>query len=349
MRYREKKIRLRLCLAALPVIFAGCCILGDPGSAFLGQKEVASAGAKASEGKDFIQWVDFDVTAEALQCAYEYDVESYGEKQHLDWIAILAYQATENGGDFSDFQRSDMERAVKKIRKQGIGKLTRDLKYYNYYYEVYSAVLGGMVGEFEMEQEDGSYEKEYGLKAFGPIAKGFAYTAYDDFGASRSFGYERKHLGHDMMGEVGTPIIAIESGRVTALGWNQYGGWRVGITSFDGKRYYYYAHMRKDAPYAEGLEEGDIVTAGDVIGYMGRTGYSAQENVNNIEVYHLHCGMQLIFDESQRSGENEIWIDMYALTEFLAQHRSEAVRDAATKEWSRKYQMRDPAVEEFVN
>ena len=46
-------------------------------------------------------------------------------------------------------------------------------------------------------------------------------------------------MGHDMMGQVGTPVIAVESGYASALGWNQYGGWRIGISSFDGRRYYY--------------------------------------------------------------------------------------------------------------
>ena len=81
---------------------------------------------------------------------------------------------------------------------------------------------------------------------------------------------------------IGTPIIAVESGYVEAIGWNQYGGWRIGIRSFDGKRYYYYAHLRQNYPYREQLKEGDVVTAGDVIGYMGHTGYSTKENVNNI-------------------------------------------------------------------
>ena len=54
------------------------------------------------------------------------------------------------------------------------------------------------------------------------------------------------------MGSIGTPIIAVESGIIEQLGWNQYGGWRIGIRSFDGKRYYYYAHLRKDHPYVEG-------------------------------------------------------------------------------------------------
>ena len=65
------------------------------------------------------------------------------------------------------------------------------------------------------------------------------------------------------------PLSRRESGVVEAVGWNQYGGWRIGIRSFDGKRYYYYAHLRQNYPYAEGLAEGSVVTAGDVIGYMG--------------------------------------------------------------------------------
>ena len=75
------------------------------------------------------------------------------------------------------------------------------------------------------------------------------------------------------MAATGTPVIAVESGTVEALGWNQYGGWRIGIRSFDKKRYYYYAHLRQNFPYCKSLEVGSVVQAGDVIGYMGRTGY----------------------------------------------------------------------------
>ena len=140
------------------------------------------------------------------------------------------------------------------------------------------------------------------------------------------------------MGSIGTPIIAVESGIVENLGWNQYGGWRVGIRSFDTKRYYYYAHLRKNHPYSEGLEEGKIVKAGDVIGYLGMTGYSTKENVNNINVPHLHFGMQLIFDESQVDSPNEIWIDVYQIVEFLKQNRSEVyMSNEETKDYERKF------------
>ena len=198
------------------------------------------------------------------------------------------------------------------------------------------------------ENGECSYKDCYGLKGYFPLARGFDYSHYDDFGAGRSYGYQRRHLGHDMMGLVGTPIVAVESGYVEALGWNQYGGWRIGIRSFDGKRYYYYAHLRQNYPYAENLEEGSIVTAGDVIGYMGHTGYSTKENVNNIEVTHLHWGLQLIFDESQKECDNEIWIDVYALTRFLAKHTQPAQKVEGTKEWVRTSRIIDPEVEKAL-
>ena len=123
------------------------------------------------------------------------------------------------------------------------------------------------------------------------------------------------------------------------MGWNRYGGWRIGVRSFDSKRYYYYAHLQKDHPFAQGLAEGDIVQAGDLLGFMGRTGYSDQENVNNISAVHLHFGMQLVFEESQKECLSEIWVDVYDLVRLLADHRSSLEKTADG--WKRKYPYRD--------
>lgn len=340
-----------------------------------------------SENKDYIKWVDFKVTKEAMQDAYEYDITTYGQETHLDWISLLAYQACKNGGDFSHYCSGDISLIAKKLlaKETTLESLTKDLKYYTYYYEAYNAVLGGLVGEYEVpatsetpsdntvskddtvSSDDTAssnsttakknnsakkdshiiWEKKYGLKGFLPLAKNFPYSDYDDFGVSRSYGYKRQHLGHDMMGQTGTPVIAVESGYVEAIGWNQYGGWRLGIRSFDGKRYYYYAHLRQNFPYCKSLTEGSVVTAGDVIGYLGHTGYSTKENVNNIDIPHLHFGLQLIFDESQKEGNNEIWVSCYELTRFLYQNQSETVKDENTKEWHRIIEMKDPAVKEW--
>ncbi|NLK26860.1 MAG: M23 family metallopeptidase [Clostridiales bacterium] len=307
--------------------------------------------------KKFIKWVSFDVSHKALDKAYQYDVNSQSEEVKLNWIELLAYLGAKYGGDFSRYKEKHMTELVNLLtsKEETMESLTKDMKYYDYYLEAYTAVLGGMVGEYKIEVPDESapggkrWEKKYGLKAFLPIAKYYPYSHFDDFGVSRSYGYKRKHLGHDMMGQVGTPIIAVESGYVEALGWNQYGGWRIGIRSFDKKRYYYYAHLRKNFPYNKSLEIGSIVQAGDVIGYMGRTGYSSKENSNNIRTPHLHFGIQLIFDESQKEGVNEIWIDCYDLILFLYKNRCETVKDPETKEYHRVYQFIDPVAEHYIN
>lgn len=269
-----------------------------------------------------IKWVDFDVTASALTDAMRIDVETHESARPVDWIALLSALAVKYGGDFARYKKEDLSTFVKAYTEgSSFVEIAKNEKLFRYYEAAYGAVLGGMLGEYTEISQDGTMTEGYGLIAYSPVAAGYYYNHYDDFGASRSYGYKRHHLGHDLMGSVGTPIVAVEAGYVEACGWNQYGGWRIGIRSFDGKRYYYYAHLRKNHPYCD-MYEGKIVDAGEVIGYLGMTGYSTKENTNNINVPHLHYGLQLIFKPEQKDGYNQIWIDMYALTQFLAANKS---------------------------
>lgn len=291
-----------------------------------------AASAQVQQGKaDYIKYVEFNVPYIALQKALQIDIASHEQEKKLSWIETLAYLGAKYGGDFTAYKSNDMDVLITKLKTQSIAELTKNMKFYNYYHKAYSAVLSGLVGNYKINGE-----QKYGLVGFSPIAKTFPYEDYDDFGASRTYGYKRQHLGHDMIAATGTPVIAVESGVVEALGWNQYGGWRIGIRSFDKQRYYYYAHLRQNRPYAANLTVGQSVAAGDVIGYVGHTGYSTKENVNNIKISHLHFGLQLIFDESQKEGSNEIWVDVYPLTMLLHKNQSEVYRDDATKEYYRK-------------
>lgn len=315
-------------------------------------RSVAVQTAASDTVQDYIKWVDFNVTSAALEKALKLDIDSQKTDVPLDWIELLAYLGAKYGGNFKKYKAKDMDALAEKLRAGStIQQLTADMKYYDYYHEAYRAVLDGMAGSYRIQTaeslESGTavYEEKYGLKAYSPIAYGYCYSHYDDFGNSRSFGFRRTHLGNDLLGSIGTPIIAVESGVVETIGWNRYGGWRVGIRSFDGKRYYYYAHLRKNRPYHADLKEGGIIQAGDIVGYLGMTGYSDTENVNGMSVPHLHFGMQLIFDESQKEGNSEIWIDVYHIVNLLEHHKSPVVRNDETKEYYRKYEFIDPAVE----
>ena len=299
---------------------------------------------------EVLHWVEFNVDYPALQRALDIDIASQGEEKPLDWIDILALAAVKVGGNGITVR--GVNEAAEQLRKDKSPQelLGSQYKYFTYYRRAYGAVLGGLVGSYAIEvtnKESGEREwvPTYGLKAFSPIAAGYGYSHYEDFGNRRSYGFARRHLGNDLMGALGTPIIAVESGTVEALGWNQYGGWRIGIRSDDRLRYYYYAHLRKDTPYVEGLEIGQHVSAGDVIGFMGRTGYSARENVNNIDTVHLHFGLQLVFEESQKECDSEIWVDVYDIVRLLSAHRSTVRYDQESGKWVRLYPCRDLDVE----
>ena len=162
------------------------------------------------------------ISRPALSAALDEDVASHrepgeGQVQPVDWVDLLAYLGARYGGDFSGYREQDLEDMAKMPinGEKTIAELASDMQYYAYYREAYGAVLDGMVGEYETEEAARPVSKEagadkrmkrvYGLKAFHPIAKSFPYSDYDDFGASRSYGYARPHLGHDMMGQIGTP------------------------------------------------------------------------------------------------------------------------------------------------
>ena len=290
-----------------------------------------------------IRWVDFDVGYEALKYALDQDIASFDQEKHISWIDTLSLAACRTGGKcgLASVKKAAADLKGDRSPQELLGE---QYKYYDYYHRAYDAALGGLVGSYAIEI-DGEWKAGYGLKAFSPVAAGYGYSHCDDFGVSRSFGFQRKHLGNDLMGGLGSPIVAVEGGIVEAMGWNRYGGWRVGIRSFDSRRYYYYAHLKKDTPFAPGLQEGDVVQAGDLIGFMGRTGYSDRENVNNIETVHLHFGLQLVFDESQKECNSEIWIDVYSIVKLLSVHRSSLQKTA--EGWQRVYPYRDLDVEEY--
>ena len=291
-----------------------------------------------------ISWVDFDVPYESLHYAMEQDINSFETEKHLSWIDILALAACRTGGKCG---LASVKKAAKDLQADASARelVGQNTKYFDYYHEAYTAVLGGMLGSFAIEK-DGQWISKYGLKAFSPIAAGFGYSHSDDFGNGRSFGFTRKHRGNDLMGGLGTPIVAVESGVVENMGWNRYGGWRIGIRSFDSKRYYYYAHLKKNAPYAPGLKEGDMVEAGQLLGFMGRTGYSDKENVDNISAVHLHFGLQLVFDESQKECDSEIWVDVYDIVRLLSHHRCSYTKTA--EGWQRIYPFQNLDTEEFL-
>lgn len=87
-------------------------------------------------------------------------------------------------------------------------------------------------------------------------------------------GDDRSHEALDIMAPRGTPVLAVADGHIEKLFDSKPGG--LTIYQFDpaGRHAYYYAHLDR---YAPGLEEGDAVEQGQVIGYVGSTGNASDD------------------------------------------------------------------------
>ncbi len=121
-----------------------------------------------------------------------------------------------------------------------------------------------------------------------PIASVTPAQLTDTYTQARAAG--RVHEALDIMAPRGTPVLAVEDGRVAKLFLSKPGG--ITFYQFDHNTEfaYYYAHLDR---YADGLKEGMPVRRGDVIGYVGSTGNASPD------APHLHFAIFRLGPERQ--------------------------------------------------
>ncbi len=123
-----------------------------------------------------------------------------------------------------------------------------------------------------------------------PLNKGTYQPFTDNYGDERTWSPDgqtsRGHTGVDIFADKGTPVYSVLDGKVVNFGWNEYGGWRITI-QVDSSTAFYYAHMSK---YAPGMKLGAQVKKGQLIGYVGNTGYGPVGTEGKF-LPHLHFGI----------------------------------------------------------
>lgn len=129
----------------------------------------------------------------------------------------------------------------------------------------------------------------------------------DSWMSPRSFGGKRGHEGTDVMAAINErgryPVVSMTDGVVEKIGWLTKGGYRIGIRGPHGG-YFYYAHL---SDYAREFALGDTVEAGELLGFMGDTGYSEIEGtVGNFDV-HLHVGIYVNKPDGVEMSVNAFW------------------------------------------
>lgn len=219
---------------------------------------------------------------------------SENDKKHTDKIENITLSMMLNS-------YSCTKRGIFKYQQlsETIVKKVRETQVYQKLYNRYKTILSDI--QYFPVPED--LDKEY-------------LVSYENsWGDPRSYGGDRRHEGTDIMANVNKrgiyPIVSVSDGVVENKGWLEQGGYRIGIRSESGA-YYYYAHMYS---YAPDLEKGDKVVAGQLLGFMGDTGYSKVEGTTGKFDVHLHFGIYYT------EGDEEISVNSYYILKYLEKHK----------------------------
>ena len=218
----------------------------------------------------------------------------FSEYKYMDYIGYLTFAMI-----LTDYDLLHSRVPNEKIFLRGIGRLSQT-RAYQELYEYYKAIFSDL--------------KYFPVPYMGQGAYNVSYE--DSWNAPRSYGGARGHEGTDLMAGNNKrgyfPIISITDGIIENMGWLEQGGYRIGVRSESGG-YFYYAHLDS---YAPELSEGDTVIAGQLLGFMGDSGYGREGTIGQFDV-HLHMGIYV------QNASREISVNPYWILRMLEHSRTE--------------------------
>lgn len=228
---------------------------------------------------------DYPIYMTKLAIENQFDWESLDEKSYED-VAKLPIHA--------------LERIYKNNPSEDISTI------YEVYRQAYSSLEYFPIPRYEKVEQ---IEYSDYIEVVQSI-EDYEYQLYNDFGAARNYKEESKHEGNDLVADEWTPLVSITDGVIDKYGWNEHGGYRIGVKTKEGA-YFYYAHMEQ---YAKGLYKGKKIKAGDHIGYVGDTGYGP-EGTEGKFINHLH--FQIGIDLGGEDGQEYFWINTYDILRLV--------------------------------
>lgn len=192
------------------------------------------------------------------------------------------FTATMLKGKFYPGQLNKERGVYKKYKKEEFYKLCN----------IYEAIWGD-VKYFPLPENRESFQKQFFYE--------------NTFGEERTYGGKRIHEGTDIFGLRNLagyyPVLSMTEGMVEKVGWLPLGGYRIGIRA-PGGAYFYYAHLSE---YEKEFSVGDSIKAGEILGYMGNSGYGEIGTTGKFPV-HLHLGIYIKTPHYKELSVNPYWI-----------------------------------------
>ncbi len=156
----------------------------------------------------------------------------------------------------------------------GIGKIHAALfKYGGKNFYAFRYATDSLKKDFDYFDEQGRTLRKQFLKA--PLKFGRISSRYNMHRYIKLYGRIKPHLGTDFAAPVGTPIMATANGVIIKKAYTRGNGNYIKI-KHNATYSTQYLHMSK---FAKGIHVGSVVKQGDIIGYVGMTGYTTGPHV----------------------------------------------------------------------
>lgn len=239
-------------------------------------------------------------------------IKKISEEKQKDFIAVMTLLMIDQNL-FENEKEIDSDTVKKYISNAKNNEKIKNSTEYKKIYQMYNTVLRDIRffpisdQKILIHQENAAFHEMYQYE--------IEYT--DSWGNERTYKNKRRHEGTDIMDGLNQkgriPIVSMTDGKINKIGWNELGGWRVGITSPNGA-YFYYAHL---ANYAPGLKKGQRIQAGSLLGYMGDTGYSKVEGTSGKFPVHLHVGIAV----PNNITKSLTWVNPYPILRYIKDNK----------------------------
>lgn len=220
---------------------------------------------------------------------------------------------TETFAEQESFRKQQLtEKLYQKIHQESDGDwlelLTSSMADGHFFPEKVTA-SGGIYRKYKPDEYQAlkkAYQAVWEDIRYFPVASGDTYFE-DTWLSRRDYGGKRFHEGTDIFGKVSVsgyyPVVSMTDGTVEKKGWLPLGGYRIGIRAPHGG-YFYYAHL---SSYEKDFYPGETVRAGDILGYMGNTGYGEEGTRGRFPV-HLHLGIYVLTEDQREISVNPYWV-----------------------------------------
>lgn len=274
----------------LLLLFFQLILIGKIRSEVLISVQIQGLHTYSEESEEFR---DMRISAENLeQC------RKYSKEQGIPFSEYLAAAMVAERFDLSG------KGGVQESRVLAVRKLLQERKgeAYERLSQAYEKIFSGLVCYPVPKNSEGQKKQSF---------------FENSYGEARNFGGRRSHEGVDIFGEKDMegyyPVVSVTDGVVEQIGWLPLGGYRIGIRSYYGG-YFYYAHL---SAYGKAYQEGDSVRAGEVLGFMGSTGYGPEGTDGKFPV-HLHFGIYI-----STANREEMSVNPYPILLLLEKETQE--------------------------